>query len=285
MLPGPPSFASITPPNKRGNPEGATRVWWHARMALSSGLVLDCKAFCGSAINSHGSHAEFGTNRRDLMRRAVVMVFMLSLALGGFGGAARAQSFDIIKVADGVYAAIGKNGVYSNGAFIVNRDDVVVVDTHLRPSWARDLIAEIRKVTDKPVRYVVNTHWHPDHVQGNQTYVSAFGPTVEYLAQHNTREDMIKQGIPSVQQQLAKDVPEQIQGLEKALADGKDLDGTPLKPERRALLEQTLTSSRTYLEELKQIQVTLPTMTFERSLVLHKPGRSIHILYFGKGHT
>jgi cyclase len=59
---------------------------------------------------------------------------------------------------------------------MVNKDDVLVVDTHLRPSWARNLIAEIRKITDKPVRYVVDTHWHPDHVQGNQAYLSALGP-------------------------------------------------------------------------------------------------------------
>src|SRR3989449_10449548 len=194
------------------------------------------------------------------MRRAVVMVFVLSLALGGFGGVARAQSFDIIKVADGVYAAIGKSGVYSNGAFIVNKDDVVVVDTHLRPSWARDLIAEIKKVTDKPGRYVVDTHWHPDHVQGNQSDVSAFGPNVEYLAQHNTRDDMIHKGIPSVQDQLTKDVPEAIQRLEKALAERKDSKGKPLTAETRAQSESQLASLESYLEELKQIQITLPTL-------------------------
>src|SRR5216684_5274925 len=104
------------------------------------------------------------------MRRALVIAFAAGLLVAGFGGTAQAQSFDIVKVADGVYAAIGKQGVYSNGAFIINKDDVLVVDTHLRPSWARDLIAEIKKVTDKPVRYVVDTHWHPDHVQGNQSY-------------------------------------------------------------------------------------------------------------------
>ena len=44
-----------------------------------------------------------------------------------------------------------KNGVVSNSAFIVNENDVVVVDAQLRPSWAREVISEIKKVTDKPV--------------------------------------------------------------------------------------------------------------------------------------
>lgn len=198
---------------------------------------------------------------------------------------ARAQSFDIIKVADGVYAAIGKPGVYSNGAFIVNRDDVVVVDTHLRPSWARDLIAEIHKITDKPVRYVVDTHWHGDHVQGNQAYVSTFGPAVEYLAQHNTREDIVNKAIPDLQKELTKELPDTIQQLEKALAEGRDSKGNPLTPEARGQMEKDLASGKSYLAELKQIQITLPTLTFERSLILHKPDRAIHVYYFGKGHT
>ncbi len=197
----------------------------------------------------------------------------------------QAQSFDIVKVADGIFAAIGKPGVYSNGAFIVNRDDVVVVDTHLRPSWARDLIVEIRKITDKQVRYVVDTHWHGDHVQGNQAYISAFGPTVEYLAQHNTREDMIHKAVPSVQDALTKDVPAAIAQYEKTLAEGKDSRGNPLTAESRSQAERQLVAQRSYLEELKQIQITLPTLTFDRSLILHKPDREIHIYYFGRGHT
>ncbi len=217
--------------------------------------------------------------------RAVVFVALAVVSLLALREPARAQSFDIVKVADGVYAAIGRPGVASNGAFIVNQDDVVVVDTHLRPSWARDLIAEIRKVTNKPVRYVVDTHWHPDHTQGNQAYVSAFGSNVEYLAQHNTREDIINKAVPNVQQQLTKDVPAAIERLTKALAEGKDPQGNPLTPKGRADLEAQLASQKTYLEELKQIQITLPTLTFERSLILHKPDRAIHIYYFGKGHT
>ena len=219
------------------------------------------------------------------MRQPVVGVVVLLLSLCLFAPSGKAQSFDIVKVADGVYAAIGRAGVASNGAFIVNQDDVLVVDTHYRPSWAKDLIAEIGKITNKPVRYVVNTHWHNDHVQGNQAYVSVFGNGVEYIAQHTAREDMISKAIPSVQQQLNKDVPDRIAATEKALAEGKLANGTPLTDTSRANLTTRLASDKAYLEELKSIQIALPTLTFERSLVLYKPDRSIYISYFGKGHT
>ena len=218
--------------------------------------------------------------RRRSLRTSIVLVGVVLASLS-----AQAQSFDIVKMAEGVYAAIGREGVASNGAFIVNQDDVVVVDTHYRPSWARDLIAEIRKVTNRPVRYVVNTHWHNDHTQGNQAYISVFGPNVEYLAQHLTREDMAGKAIPSVQEALSKTVPANITRLEKTLADGKDAQGNQLTDEERQRVERQLASQKSYLEELKTIQITLPTITFERSLILHKPDRDIHIYYFGKGHT
>jgi len=217
-------------------------------------------------------------------------VLRLAFCCALLAPAATAQSFDITQVAPGVYAAIGRQGVASNGAFIVNKDDVVVVDTHFRPSWARDLIAEIKKVTDKPVRYVVNTHWHNDHTQGNQAYVNAFGASVEYISQHTAREDLIKKGIPSVATSLNEAVPAAIARMEKSLAEGKDAQGNALTDQARAQLPARIADQKAYLAELKQIQITLPTVTFEKSLILHKQAgdgsdRSIQILYFGKGHT
>jgi len=209
---------------------------------------------------------------------ALILICAAAALAGG-------QFFDVTQVADGVYAAIGKNGAFCNAAVVVNGVDALVVDTHLRPIWAHDLIQQMKGITDKPVRYVVNTHWHPDHVQGNEAYVNVFGPTVEYLAQHNTREDMIHKAIPSIQDSL-RDVPEAIAKMEKSLADGKDAQGQPLTPEARSALTAQIADQKAYLGELKQMKITLPTITFERSLYLHKPGdRTIQILYFGKGHT
>ncbi len=219
--------------------------------------------------------------------KKLMTVFILCAALAATAGA---QSFDITQVAPGVYAAIGRAGVASNGAFIVNKDDVLVVDTHFRPSWARDLIAEIKKVTDKPVRYVVNTHWHNDHTQGNQAYVNAFGSAVEYISQHTAREDLIKKGIPGVATALGEGVPAAIARLEGFLRDGKDQQGNPLTDEARGRIQTQLSSQKAYLEELKLIQITLPTLTFEKSVALFKQApdgsdRTIQILFFGKGHT
>src|SRR5712692_10955914 len=95
-------------------------------------------------------------------------------------GWARAQApgastnlFTIDKVADGIYAALARPQIMinCNAAIFVNSQDVLVVDAHSKPSAAAALIAQIKKeVTTKPVRYLVNSHFHWDHTQGNSTY-------------------------------------------------------------------------------------------------------------------
>jgi glyoxylase-like metal-dependent hydrolase (beta-lactamase superfamily II) len=194
-------------------------------------------------------------------------------------------SFDIVKVADGVFAAIGKNGVFGNGAFIVGQEGVLVVDTQARPAWARDLIAEIRKITDKPVRYVVNTHWHGDHVQGNQAYLAEFGGGVEFISQTNTREDMIARGGPQMQQQVSTTLPTAIAQMEKQLADGKDAQGVALTDGARMLLQAALKAQKENFDAMKTVTLIPSTITYENSMVLHLADREIDLLHWGLAHT
>jgi len=219
------------------------------------------------------------------MRRTRLVLAMGVLGLLAGLAAAQAQYWDVTQVADGVYAAIGKNGAFGNCAFIVNQDDVLAVDGSMRPSWARDLVLQIQRLTDRPVRYVVNTHWHPDHTQGDEAYLEAFGPSVEFIAQQFTDEDITGKEIPNIQKTLA-DLPGQIAKMEKSLADGKDAEGNPLAEGARAALEKQLADQKAYLGELQQMRIPPRTLTFEHNLTLHKPGgRTIEILNFGTGHT
>jgi len=217
------------------------------------------------------------------MLRHIGLVSLILLGLLASAAPALAQSadFDVTQVANGVYAVIAKPGIASNGAFIVNRDDVVVVDTHLRPSWARETIAEIRKITDKPVRYVINTHWHRDHVQGNQAYIAAFGPGVTIIQQDFTRQDQIK----NQPVEIATRAPEEIARPEKLLSSGKNEKGVPLTAEARAQLQHGLDLQKAYVAEIPQIQLVPGNLTFDRSLVLHETGRDICLYYYGYAHT
>src|SRR5215831_911218 len=155
------------------------------------------------------------------MKRLLSLFSLLVLPLACF--AAADDLFDIRPVADGVYAAIAKPAykVNCNAAIILLDDSVLVVDTHSKPSAARALIEQIKKLTDKPVRYVVNTHFHWDHYQGNQAYPSSWPTGVEIISSEATRENIEHRGIPRVKYEVAT-MPKEIEQLNSELAAATD---------------------------------------------------------------
>src|SRR5215468_87821 len=127
--------------------------------------------------------------------------------------------FDIKPVADGVYAAISKPAykLNCNAAIILIDDSVLVVDAHSKPSAARALIEQIKKLTPKPVKYVVNTHFHWDHYQGNQAYPSSWPAGVEIISSEATRNNIRRLGIPRVKHEIVA-MPAEIEQLKADLA-------------------------------------------------------------------
>jgi len=189
------------------------------------------------------------------------------------------QLFDLKPVADGVYAAIAKPAtkVNCNGAVIVLDDGVLVVDTHSKPSAARALMEQIKTVTPKPVKYVVDTHFHWDHYYGNEVYLNAWPAGVEIISSEATREAIEQRGIPRVKRDILQ-VPKEIEALKADLAKVTEA-------QKKAEIQENLRQTEAYLAELKAMQVTLPTLTFDRSLFLYQKSRPVEILWLGKGHT
>ncbi len=187
--------------------------------------------------------------------------------------------FDIKPVADGVYAAIAKPAykVNCNAAIIVLDDGLLVVDTHSKPSAARGLIQQIKGMTDKPVKFVVNTHFHYDHYQGNQAYPSSWPQGVEIISSEATRASIERRGIPRVKHEILT-MPQEIEQLKANLGKASD-------PKEKDQIGKNLAQAEDYFAELKSMQVTLPTMTFDRSLILHRSSRVVEILWLGKAHT
>jgi len=116
----------------------------------------------------------------------------LLLALASFvllAAPAFAQSsalpFTLHQIGPGEFAAIDLNGhAGSNAGFVIGDDGVAVIDTFEHEDAARALLAEIRKKTTLPVKFVINTHYHLDHVAGNGVFAKA-GAVV--MAQRNVR--------------------------------------------------------------------------------------------------
>jgi cyclase len=191
--------------------------------------------------------------------------------------------FELKKVADGVYIAVAATTykINSNAAVIMTDDGVIVIDSHSKPSAARAVYTEIQKVTNKPVRKIVNTHFHWDHWQGNELYKAA-NPGLEIIATERTRENLTKPdagrgGIPFIEQQLAA-LPAEIEKLKADVLKESNAD-------TKKNLESNLQQAETYLQELKQIKPALPTRTVSTTATLREQGREIQLHVLGRGHT
>jgi cyclase len=188
--------------------------------------------------------------------------------------------FDLKKVGEGIYGAIAKRTAMlnCNAAVVVNRDHVLIVDTHSKPSAAKALIRQIRdEITTLPVKYVVDSHLHGDHAMGNEAYPEVFGANVEVISSVKTREWLEKLGLPRLKESLDS-LPRQIADFRARLEASQDESA-------RAALKEHLEGLAAYQREMTPPRVTLPTMTFDRQLVVHRGGREIHLLFLGRAHT
>jgi len=181
------------------------------------------------------------------------------------------------KVAEGIYyaTASGTMTVGANSPIILTDTEAMVIDSEITPAAARALIADLKAVTDKPIRYVVDSHYHYDHAFGNQV----FGPEVQVIGHENTRKRLLGNTMEQYTYLSSiEPVPARVEALRKRIADEKD-------PQQKALLERQVTNSLAYLEQVKEIKVTPPGVTLDRKMTLFRGGREIQILYFGRGHT
>jgi glyoxylase-like metal-dependent hydrolase (beta-lactamase superfamily II) len=194
---------------------------------------------------------------------------------------------ELRKVVDGVYVASRADPlrpyVEGNSTIIVNEQDVVVVDAGGSPRIARNTIAEIRKLTPNPVRYVVLTHIHRDHRFGLQEYLKEF-PGVEVIAHPIVRQ--VIEG-PSGPQFVAGRIQRQEDNRAEVPKDVAALraEGKPGNEKIIAVLERYAEDIPTIVEEYRGIRNLGPTATFEQKLTLHRGGRTIDILFLGRGDT
>jgi glyoxylase-like metal-dependent hydrolase (beta-lactamase superfamily II) len=196
---------------------------------------------------------------------------------------ARGPLFRLQRVTESVYAALARPAAMlnCNAAVVVGPEYAVVVDTHSKPSAARALIGQIRaELTDKPVRYVVNTHFHWDHAQGNLAYPDAYGGRTEVVASNATREWLAREGVARLGQSLASGA--------RTIADLERQIAAPATPaaEKQQLTER-LADLKAFAAEMSppEDKIVLPRLTFDKRLVLHNGDLEIHLLFLGRGHT
>jgi cyclase len=234
-------------------------------------------------------HHHHHHNRRDFFRLcfgsvlAGATIFEEAFLRAGW---ARAQAqtanttlFTIEKVADGVFAALAKPQALtnSNAAILVLDRDVLVVDAHSKPSAAAALLAQIKKeVTEKPVRYLVNSHFHWDHTQGDIAYTKA-NSNVEIIASNATKRLMM-----TLQRDRLKESLDSVPGLIDAVRSRLSRATTA---QEREWCNDQLRQLTGYQQEMKDYPLELPTVTFDKTHLIKDRSGELQLAFNGKAHT
>lgn len=189
----------------------------------------------------------------------------------------------VTKLADGVYAIehqdLNDGNPSGNTTVIIGKREVFVVDSCYRPSSAAEDIAQIRQWTDKPVAYLLNTHFHNDHNNGNKTYVDAF-PALSIIAQKETKKDMDLIQPGNVERQ-----PKEIAAMIATLKEGKDLSGRTLSQEEKKQVQELLPGLEQAEAEFKTLAYQSPTLTFTDEIDLDLGNREVQVMHLGRGNT
>ncbi len=215
------------------------------------------------------------------MTRIRLGLLLTLVALGGFVFHAQTPApqaaYRFQPIAPGVYAAIGTGtlNVGSNSAVIVNQDDVAVVDSHISPESAQAMLRELKTITDKPVRYLIDTHFHYDHTNGNQLFASP----VEIIGHEFTRRrltgDVLEKGMFA---DLVRGLPKQLDDLRARAAAEQDAAV-------KARLTEQLRVQSSFAASLKDLKVTPPNVVMTDRMTLYRGDREIRLLFLGRGHT
>ena len=223
------------------------------------------------------------------MRRPTLALFLaITLAaLVSFDANAQGSSYPVVtgkaykfeKITDGVYyaTATGSMVTGSNNVVIIGARDVMVVDTGTSPAAARAFLEDLKVVTNKPVRYVVYTHFHYDHTDGNQVYAGKADIVAHEYVKYAIQNLNVLQREPYKTSQLTN-VPNRIETLKRQIADEKDA-------QRKKTLQTQLAVTQQGWEELKELKATPPNMTYAKTKVVNLGGREVQLLFLGRGHT
>ena len=165
----------------------------------------------------------------------------------------------------------GDVGLDGNSIAVLSRDGVLVFDTNGTPGASAAVLAQIRTLTDQPVRWIVNSHWHWDHWYGTETYQQAF-PDVRIVSHEKNRQLMMGPALAFNTPFLEEQLPAYIQSLEKRAVGAPNL--TPL-----------LEADRAFFEQKKNVQLVFPSVTFSDGLAIELGERHIEVLNYGRGVT
>ena len=214
----------------------------------------------------------------------LISIYVLPFILWAQDRIVESETHRFVEVAKGVWHVSGNGKIHtmSNAMVLVGEFDTLVVDSHVTPSAARTLLDSLAVITDKPVRYLVNSHDHFDHAHGNQSFPSG----IEIIGHEFTRAKL--SGTlgnvldESTFRSFSDPVPSLVASLGEQIASESDLA-------RKAELQERLRVQTDYMNAIGEVVPTPPNITLADKMTLFQVvpegSREIQLLHFGRAHT
>ncbi len=237
------------------------------------------------------SDRNFAAPLRTIRCAAFLILFFFVPTSNAQDGPASANDgsshFKVEKLARDVYAVMRLEPpslwFNPNNFFIIGKRSVIVVDSNISSEYTREVLAALRKITSKPVAYVINTHWHEDHIIGNRVYREAF-PDVQFIGQRSTLTD-----LPTIGAANRKSSIDNGKGfidlLRSQIEKGEDLAGKKITEEEILGYRSDISLVGSYLAESADFQIILPTILVDDRMELNDGVRKIELLFLGRAHT
>lgn len=217
------------------------------------------------------------------MNRYALLSFALLLCTAAWADSSTTTKRTVTPIADGIYVIRHPDAPdtfpQGNTTVIIGDRGVFVVDSCYLPSSAREDIAQIKQWTSKPVLWLLNTHWHNDHVEGNGAYKEAF-PQINIVAHFETARQVAGY-IPNYPSRF----PAIQARYEKMIETGKDLDGNDIPAMQITDLKNALAGKATVLKEFQANTVVPPDVTFDHDMTVDVGNREVQIKHLGRGNT
>jgi len=194
------------------------------------------------------------------------------------------------KLAEGVFAITHAGATpdwpHGNTGVVIGTKGVLIIDTNYLPDRAEMDLALVRKVTSLPVRYLVNTHWHGDHMHGNGVYADSF-PGLAILGPRASAQFFELNLVKLPKGSLKPDSYNRtaLAQVEATLARGTDTTGKPLTADERASLSRVAAMRRNEIAQLARIKVAPPTLLFDNTLTIDLGGRRVEIRDMGRANS
>ena len=229
----------------------------------------------------------FTNDVNKILPGAAVLAFVLLVPTLLLADTVASHLRTVTKLAEGVYFIRHKDPpdhfLQGNSVVIIGESGVLVVDSCYLPSSAREDIAQIRQWTNKPVRYLFNTHWHNDHTQGNAVYTEIF-PEVAIIAQIETAK-LIALRNPS----YLSEYPHRMERFQNEIETGKNTSGVPLTDGEKEDLKNAIAGGKAASDaisaEFRDLKVKVPEVTFDRELDVNLGNREVQLKFLGRGNT